>query len=257
MRSWLPSVSQEKANFTRLSRLLVDKGTEALRNTLDAIHAPNLPAVLNANKTTLLSRKRRRVINDTQWDLLFPPSGNPPNSKNFDVTLLTVLLRNLSGFPAPATGWNTMPPATDNSLQANITRIKLFRNQVYAHATSTKVDKTTFDHLWQEISKGLVDLKIPQKEIDDFKICPLGPEEEIYCQLLLKEWVLKDEECRNMLDDLARKVDLMHNQLTQSVSIIEQNRQGIQQLCASSSSESQLPRPTHDSEESKVSENTL
>ncbi len=252
---------QEKADFTRLSRLLVDKGTEALRNTLDAIHAPpNLPAVLNANKTTLL-RLKPRVINDTQWDLLFPSSGNPPDSKTFDVTLLTVLLRNLSGLPPPATGWNTMPPVSDNSLQANITRIKLFRNQVYGHVTSTEVDKATFDHLWQEISKALLDLKIPQKEIDDLKTCPLGPEGEIYWQSL-KKWVLDEEECKNMLDDLARNVN---NQLTQSAlqlkddmqllrQMIEQNHQGIQQLSPSSSSESQLPRPTYDSEESKVSE---
>ena len=258
---------QEKANFTRLSRLLVDKGTQALRNTLDAIHAPpNLPAVLNANKTTLLKLKPR-VINDTQWDLLFPPSGNPPDSKTFDVTLLTVLLRNLSGFPPPATGWNTMPPGTDTSPQANITRIKLFRNQVYGHVTSTEVDKTTFHNLWQEISKALVGLKIPQKEIDDLKKCPLGPEEEIYWQLL-KEWKLKDEECKDMLDDLTRNVNLIHNQVTQSAlqqkddvqllrQMIEQNQQGIQQLCASSSSEFQLPRPTYDFENSKVGEKNL
>ena len=253
---------QEKANFTRLSRLLVDKGTEALRNTLDAIHAPpNLPAVLNANKTTLL-RLKPRVINDTQWDLLFPPSGNPPDSKTFDVTLLTVLLRNLCGLTPPATGWNTVPPSTDNSLQANITRVKLFRNQVYGHVTSTEVDKTTFDHLWQEISKALVDLKIPQQEIDDLKICPLGPEEEIYWQSL-KEWVLKDEECKNILDGLARNVNLMHSQLIQSVlqqkddretmqilrQLIEQNQQGIQQQCVSSSSDSELSRHAYHSSE--------
>ena len=252
---------QEKANFTRLSRLLVDKGTEALRNTLDAIHAPpNLPAVLNANRTTLLKLKPR-VINDTQWDLLFPPSGNPPDSKNFDVTLLTVLLRNLSGLPPPATGWNTMPPGTDTTPQANITRIKLFRNQVYAHATSTEVDNTTFHNLWQEISKALVQLKIPQKEIDDLKASPLGPKEEISCQLLI-EWVLKDEECKNKLDHLARNIDLMQNQQKDDMQFlkrkVEENQQGIKRLCASSSSEFQLPRPTHDSEESlKVSEKQL
>ncbi len=234
---------EEKANFTRLSRLLVDKGTEALRNTLDAIHAPpNLPAVLNANSTKLLRLKRRRVINDTQWDLLFPPSGNPPDSKTFDVTLLTVLLRELSGLPPPATGWNTMPPGTDNSLQAKITRIKLFRNQVYAHATSTEVGKAIFDNLWQKISEALVNLNIPQKEIDDLKTCPLGPEEEIYWQSL-KEWVLKDEEqCKNILDGLSRMQNQQKDDMQLLRHMIEQNQQGIQQLCASSSSESELPR---------------
>jgi WD40 repeat protein len=244
---------QEKANFTRLSRLLVDKGTEALRNTLDAVHPANLPAVLNANRTTLLKLKPR-VINDTQWDLLFPPSGNPPDSKTFDVTLLTVLLRNLAGLPPPATGWNAMPPDIDNSLQANITRIKLFRNQVYGHVTSTQVDKITFDNLWQKISKALVDLKIPQKEIDDLKTCPLGPEEEIYEQSL-KEWVLKEEECKNMLDDLTRGFGLIHSQQKDDREVIEQIHQRVQQLCTSSSSEFGLPRPTtHDSEESKAGE---
>ncbi|CAB4009842.1 E3 ubiquitin- ligase DZIP3 [Paramuricea clavata] len=244
---------QEKANFTRISRLLVDKGTEALRNTLDAIHPPaNLPAVLNANRTTLLKLKPR-VINDTQWDLLFPPSGNPPDSKTFDVTLLTVLLRNLAGLPPPATGWNTMPPDTDNSLGANIARIKLFRNQVYGHVTSTQVDKITFRNLWQKISKALIDLKVPQKEIDDLKTCPLGPEEEIYGQSL-KEWVLKEEECKNMLDDLTRGVSLIHSQQKDDREVIEQIHQRVQQLCTSSSSESELPRSTHNSEQSKASE---
>ena len=237
---------QEKANFTRLSRLLVNKGTEALRITLDAIHAPvNLPVVLNANKATLI-RLKPRVINDTQWDLLFPPSGNPPDSKTFDVTLLTILLRNISGFPPPATGWNTMPPDTDNSIQANITRIKLFRNQVYAHVTSTQVDKSTFDDLWLKISNALIDLKIPTKEIDELKACPLGPKEEFYKQSLT-EWFLKDEECKDKIDNLTRYVKQSVQNMKHLTQIVEQSHQGIQQLCASSSKESELSKPMPDS----------
>ena len=161
---------QEKANFTRLSRLLVDKGTEALRTTFDANRTPgNLTAVLNANKLFLLTLKPR-IINNIQWDLLFPPSGNPPDSKNFDVTLLIVLLRNICGLPPPATGWNTMPLNRDNSIAANVTRIRFFRNEVYAHASSTEVDNATFENLWQRVSQTLVDLNIPQVEIDALKL---------------------------------------------------------------------------------------
>ena len=158
---------QEKANFSRLSRLLVDKGTEALRNTFDGIHAPvSLPVVLNAKKSSLLKLKPR-VINTLQWDLLYPPSGNPPDSKNFDVTLVTVLLRNICGFPK--TGWNIMPLDADRSTQANIVRIKSYRNEVYAHVTSTRVDNATFKILWQKISQALVELNIPQNDVDDLK----------------------------------------------------------------------------------------
>ena len=253
----------EKANFSRLSRLLVDKGTEALRNTLDALHpSANLPAVLNANRTSLLKLKPR-VLDDTQWDLLFPSSGNPPDSKTFDVTLLTVLMRNICGLPPPATGWNMMPPDTDRSPQANITRIKILRNQIYAHVSSTEVDKAAFENLWQKVSEALVDLKIPQKEIDDLKTCPLGPEEEIYVQIL-KEWVLKEEDCKNILHDLTTNVKLIRQQLIQSdlqrqndmqqltTNVTEEIRQGIQQLCPSNWMESKVERQIFDSKESKV-----
>ena len=262
---------EEKANYTRLSRLLLDKGTEALRITLDTIHAPaNLYVALKANRTSLLKLKPR-VINDNQWDLLFPPCGSPPDSKSFDVTLLNVLLRNICGLSPPATGWNTMPPHTDGSLEANVTRIKLFRNEVYAHVASTQVDKARFDSLWQTISKALVDLSIPQKEIDDLKTCPLGPEEEIYVQSL-KDWFIREEDSKRILDDLTTSIKSMQKQLTQSnvqqqddrdtfntsmqhfAQITEESRQGIQQLYQFSSMQSEVKRPRGDSEESKIGE---
>ena len=210
---------QEKANFTRLSRLLVDKGCEALQMTFDAIHPPaNLTTVLNANKSVLLKLKPR-VINLNQWYLLFPPSGNPPaDSKTFDITLLTVLLRNICGLHPPETGWNTMPPNTDNSPAANITRIKLLRNEVYGHVSSTQIDNATFENLWQKVTKALVNLKIPLKEIDDLKTCPLSPEEEMYEQEL-KDWYLKDKDYRSALDCLDSNVKLLQRQYSESVSL--------------------------------------
>ena len=207
---------QEKANFTRLSRLLVDKGTEALRNTFDGIHRPaSLPAVLNANKTSLL-RLKPRVINNSQWNLLYPPSGDPPDVKTFDVTLLTVLFRNICGFPK--TGWSVMPVDTDRSAQANIVRIKSYRNEVYAHVTSTQVDNTTFELLWQKISQALIELNIPQNDVDDLKVCPLALEEEIYIRVL-KDWKLREEECIAQEEELLKKLEDIGcslNRLTES-----------------------------------------
>ncbi|CAB4038660.1 E3 ubiquitin- ligase DZIP3, partial [Paramuricea clavata] len=206
---------EEKSNFTRLSRLLVDKGTEALRNTFDAIHPPaNLPGVLNANRKSLL-RLRFRVINDSQWNLLFPPSGNPPDSKTFDVTLLTVLFRNICGFTAPPTGWDTMPVNTDRSVQANIVRLKSFRNEVYAHVTSTQLDNATFESLWLQIAQALVELNIPQNDVDDLKTCPLAHEEQIYVEML-KKLKSQEEESTKVFEVLT--------------SIAEESRDGIKQL---------------------------
>ncbi|XP_028402139.1 uncharacterized protein LOC114525124 [Dendronephthya gigantea] len=205
---------QEKANFTRLSRLLVDKGTEALRNTFDTIHPPvSLPRVLAAKKTSLQMLKPR-VINNSQWDLLFPPSGNPPDSKTFDLTLLTVLFRNICGFPS--TGWGVIPPNTDRSEQANITRIKCYRNEVIAHVTSTRVDNSKFQSLWKKISQAIVELGVSQSDVDDLEKCPLGPEEEVYVQKL-KDWKLHEDECIKMLATMTQ--------------IVEETRDGVNLLC--------------------------
>ena len=207
---------QEKANFTRLSRLLVDKGTEAFRNTFDGIHPPaSLSAVLNANKTCL-RRLKPRVINNSQWNLLYPPSGNPPDSKTFDVTLLTVLFRNICRFLK--TGWSVMPVDTDRSTQANIVRIKSYRNEIYAHVTSTQVDNATFESLWQKISQALIELNIPQNDVDDLKVCPLAPEEEIYIRVL-KDWKLREEEYIAQEEELLKKLEGIGcslNRLTES-----------------------------------------
>ena len=207
---------QEKANFTRLSRLLVDKGTEALRKTFDGIHRPaSLPAVLNANKTSLL-RLKPRVINNSQWNLLYPPSGDPPDVKTFDVTLLTVLFRNICGFPK--TGWSVAPVDTDRSTQANIVRIKSYRNEVYAHVTSTQVDNATFESLWQKISQALIELNIPQNDVDDLKICSLALEEEIVIRVL-KDWKLREEEYIAQEEEVLKKLEDIGcslNRLTES-----------------------------------------
>lgn len=173
----------------------MEKGIEALIMTLNAIHPPaKLPAVLKANVIFLLDLKLKcKVINDTQWNLLFPPSGNPPDSEAFDATLLIVLLGNICGLASPKE-WNAIPLDADRSPQANIARIKLFRNEVYTYVTATQVDKATFENYWQNISQALVDLKIPQKEVDDLKTCRLSPEDENYVDRL-KEWFLKAEKC--------------------------------------------------------------
>ncbi|XP_028412087.1 uncharacterized protein LOC114534812 [Dendronephthya gigantea] len=193
-----------KANYSKVCHLLVDKGGDVLRNALHAVHPPStLASVLNANRATL-RRIRYSVIKASQWDLLFPRSGSP-DSKNFDITLLTVLLRNICGLSAPATGWNVMPPVSDTSISANILRVKMFRNEVYGHIATARLDDVTFETLWQEISFPLINLGIPQIDIDKFKVAPLSPEEESYIQRL-KEWKQQEDDFMSKLNDVESKV---------------------------------------------------
>ena len=198
---------QAKANFNRICQLLIDKGSDALRRALHVVHpASNLAAALHSHRKTL-QKLRYSVINPPQRRLLYPTAGLP-NSNDFDITLLTILLRNICGLSSPATGWNVTPPTTDTSISADILRIKIFRNEVYGHTASAQYDDATFEKLWQEISQPLVKLGIPQQEIDELKVAPLSPEEKSYIKKL-KEWKeLEDNLLEKMKDFECQMVDM-------------------------------------------------
>ena len=151
------SSTKETTNYARLCRVIVDVGTCALRDCLDAICSPpTLHTVLTASQPTLQSLRSRRIINATQWGKLFPAA--PVSSRDFDITLLMILLRNICGLAPPRTGWDALPAATDVSREADIAPIKYFRNGIYAHAEHVSVDDATFNKYWKEIRDTLVRL---------------------------------------------------------------------------------------------------
>jgi hypothetical protein len=210
---------EAKANFSRVCQLLIDKGGDALRAALHAKHPPStLAADLNSHKKTL-QRIRYSVIKDPQWQLLFPTSG-VADSNNFDITLLTILLRNICGMSPPATGWNHIPPASDTSKSADIVRIKLYRNDVYGHIPSAQYDNVKFETLWQEISKPLVKLGIPQQDIDELKEAPLSFEEESYIDKL-KELKEQEDDLFEKLKDVERKVDNVDEKIAKLQKTVE------------------------------------
>lgn len=153
--------TKETSNYARLCRLLVDVGSQALRDTLDAIHPPvRLHTVLarHSEHAILQSLKKKGVLNLTQWEKLYPTIPSSVSSADFDITLLMVLLRSICGLGPPNTGWDSLPPAADMSKEANIARLKYYRNTVYAHASQASVDNATFDSYWQEISNAILGL---------------------------------------------------------------------------------------------------
>ena len=194
--------SGEKTNGVKLRRLLIDGGTTVLRNVFDARHPPaNLAADLNASNSILNDLLRRRVLNNHQWNKLFPPGGTSPDSSTFDITLLFLLLINICGLSPPATGWHKKPTPTDTSLEANLARIKFFRNHLYGHVATTGVDTPTFNALWMEISAALVALGLSQAEIDTLRAERCG--EEDYVGALL-EWAKSEEDIKTQLKDILQ-----------------------------------------------------
>ena len=71
MASAAPTTSstKETTNHARLCRLLVDIGTQALRDTLNSLHPPtNLYTVLAANKPTLQSLSKEDYQSNTMGE---------------------------------------------------------------------------------------------------------------------------------------------------------------------------------------------
>ncbi|CAB3983692.1 Hypothetical predicted protein [Paramuricea clavata] len=170
--------SEEKIYGFKLMRLIVDGGTEVLRNVFLTIHPGNLHAVLSTHHPTLYSLfKTKKIITQPQWDKLYPSPPTIPNIQEFDITLLVILLRNICGLSPPSTGWNAMPGSTDNSRQANIVRIKLFRNNFFGHVPGTNVSRLDFEVHWVEVGSTLRSLGINQVEIDRLKAEQCGEEE--------------------------------------------------------------------------------
>ena len=214
MASATPTASstKETTNYARLCRLLVDIGTQALRDTLNSLHPPaNLYTVLAENKPTLQSLRAKRIINPTQWGKLFPAIPNSVSTHSFDTTLLMILLRNLCGFTAPLTGWDAMPAVTDLSREADIARVKYFRNTVYGHAENASVDDVKFNDYWCDIRDTLVRLGgVSYKAaIDDLRNECMDPEVEDHYMELLSEWKKDEDNIKDQLDEIMKKLDAL------------------------------------------------
>ena len=200
--------SVEKTNGAKLSRLLIDGGTTVLRKIFDGHHPPaNLITDLNANYPILNNLLRRRVLNGHQWDKLFPPGGVPPDSNTFDITLLFLLLTKICGLTPPPSGWHTKPPSSDTSHEANLARVKFYRNILYGHVTTTGVDTLTFSALWTEISGVIVNLGLDQAEVDRLKV-ETGGEQD--CIDVLIEWADSEEDIKSQLKNIHHSQSQTH-----------------------------------------------
>ena len=195
-----------KANFQRITRLLISGGTSLLREVFDAIHPPsNLPTILSNPATTKLLKGAK--LTKPQWDCLYPSPGVYGKSADFDVTLLFRLLRTICNLTPPSTGWDALPTSTDHSLPADLARVKYYRNSIYGHVSQgMEIKDDKFPSFWQEISEALVriagKISLPkaawQGAIDNLLNDPLTVEDERNVQEL-ERWYESDMEVKKSI----------------------------------------------------------
>ena len=202
--------SKETTNYARLCRLLVDVGSHVLRKIFDAKRPPgNLDTVLSSHSvhSVLQILRKKKVLSCLQWHKLYPAVKSSVSSQHFDISTLMVLLRNLCGLNPPATGWDTLPPPDDTSLEADIVRIKCYRNTVHSHASKASIDDATFNQYWKDIQSALVRTggEGYQGAIDDLKSQCIDSDFEEHYKELLEQWVKDEASMTEKLDKMMKE----------------------------------------------------
>lgn len=138
--------TRETTNLARLSRIVLGPCTDVLR----AILGKEIPqSSLSQTVKTFLAKapnKKTTLITKEQESLI-----NTGNYSDFDISLLYVLLRNITKIPPHIKKWGKTPKRCDRSVSANIERIRLIRNDL-GHISKISISDHTFNTTWQEIS---------------------------------------------------------------------------------------------------------
>ena len=115
-------------------------------------------------------------------------------------------------------GWDDLPNSSDHSLEADLVRIKYYRNEVYGHSKTMEIADTEFDDLWRDISEALIRIAATisharrdewKKSIDEFLVNPLTPEEE-RCTEELKLWYKQDMDVKTEVEELKQEFKRGH-----------------------------------------------
>ena len=200
--------SKGRDNFQHLARLLISGGTVLLREVFDIKCPPsNLPTTLQNAATKKLLKAAK--LTKPQMDCLNPSPGMFGKSTDFDITLLFRLLRTICGLVPPVTGWDALPASTDDSLEADLARIKYYRNSIYGHVNENmEISDDEFSVLWREISEALVRVagqislakaKEWKNAIDTFLKDPLTEEDKRHEQEL-RHWYQNDTEVKEYME---------------------------------------------------------
>lgn len=112
---------------------------------------------LKIQQSSLLHGKNK-LRPDQLMQCYFPPPVLPDYNK-FDATLLYTLIRNLCSGLKPTRGWGNDPDPIDTKIGDDIERLRLFRNNNFAHLSSAIIPNDTFEDVWKILKSVLIRLK--------------------------------------------------------------------------------------------------
>lgn len=142
---------EKKKNAMRFFSLVMDLGTEAVRQHFNTLVPPStLSAHLTSHEVNLRRLINRKVLKKFHENILFP-SNTTAKSSDFDLNLLVCMIRNTTSETAPSTGWDNMPDDRDISKGADIARMKYYRNEYLAHTPLQQMSNADFQTACQSV----------------------------------------------------------------------------------------------------------
>jgi hypothetical protein len=198
-----------KTNANRACRCVLGPCTDGLRDVLHHYVNPN--DVSKEMKKVMNKRNPPRLTPD-QRDLILPKTGSySGNYSDMDISLLYLLLRNLSGIPPHTKGWGNDPDPSDRSISANIERVRLVRNRC-VHCNVPYLSNSDFVTIWGDIRSVMVDVdnflhnaNHYQTAVDQLKLETMDPEKEALYEQELRKQVQEDKTTREMVVNLESR----------------------------------------------------
>lgn len=150
----LPKVQQ---NFTCFAIVCVDFLKLPLKDILASKIRPN--DLYKKIQSCSALTKGKKQLRPEQQNICFLPPPDIPDYNKFDVSLLYTLIRNLCPSLRPTQGWGNEPRETDIKIGDDIERLRLLRNNTYAHAESTCIPDTKFEDTWKKMKSVIQRIK--------------------------------------------------------------------------------------------------
>lgn len=99
------------------------------------------------------------LLNSYQKKLLYPNDRKYAGDlSDIDVSLLYIILRNLGTICPHKNGWGNDPEEDDNSIAANIEKIRIAKNVIVSHSSNCLLTYEEFKNRWAVIRQCCVEL---------------------------------------------------------------------------------------------------
>ncbi|XP_053380192.1 uncharacterized protein LOC128548770 [Mercenaria mercenaria] len=215
--------TEERTYYVRTICMYMDLTKDTLLKLFKyLIKSDDITRFLTSNDTasTLLDLFKGDILNKTEINLL---RSSWPNPEKFDIALLIRLIIGLckTAVVEPQLGWKNRPHPKDESLGADLIRLRDVRNKLIGHRADAKLSKAEYEKIWDKVEAILLRVigKVEPESKNDFvttlngyKQYELDTEHKKVKRYLdqLIEYQHEIEKLQNKVEELSKKSQEFH-----------------------------------------------